>query len=108
MHKIYCFNNGGSKDWWYAQAIADDGHALAGHICSHPGFMKHDLGITSNWKHEIYDKHFGAGNWELEWVEDIEAHPGIVEAFRLNKMLSAEEAAKDEEGQPKVEIQFSE
>lgn len=87
MHTIYCFNNGGSQDWYVAMAIADDGHALASHICSHPSYMQHDLGLTSDWKHDNYNAHFGVGNWKLEWVEDPRNHPGLQEAYRLNQLL---------------------
>lgn len=83
--KIFCFNNGGSPGWYSAVALAEDGRVLAGHICSSVGFMRHDLGMDgSTWKHENYDAHFGAGNWELEWVDDTFTHAGLKEAFRLN------------------------
>ena len=87
MHKIYAFNNGGSRGWMSAVAIADDGRGVAGHICSDEYFMPHDLGVTSDWKHENYDKYFGAGNWEIEWVpsEAINDHAGLQAAFELNK-----------------------
>lgn len=89
-HKIYCFNNGGSPGWMNAVAIADDGNCLAQHICSSEGFMAHDLGITSNWKHDNYNKHFGQGNWELEWVGDPVTHAGLNAAIELNSRLGAE------------------
>ena len=94
MHKIFCFNNGGPREWLNAVAIADDGPCLAQHICSHEGFMAHDLGITSTWKHENYNKHFGEGNWELEWVSDIDSHPGLQAAFAMNKSLQEEATAQ--------------
>lgn len=99
-HKIYCINNGGSKDcggWWNALAIADDGHILAQHICSHESFMPHDLGITSTWKHENYNAHFGENNWELEWVSDPEKHEGFLKAVKLYKSLPKKVAEKDHE-----------
>lgn len=74
-HKIYCFNNGESAFGAVALAVGDDGKCLASHICSHEGYMRHDLGITSTLKHENYNTHFGEGNWELEWVDDVENHP---------------------------------
>lgn len=60
--KIFVFNNGGgSSDWQAAVALGEDGAYLASHICSSEAFMRHDMGIGSNWKHHIYDKHFGPG-----------------------------------------------
>lgn len=86
-HKIYCFNNGGTPGWYSAMAIADDGHVLAHHCCSHESFMRHDLGITSNWKHENYNKHFGEGNWELVWIDDPKNSPELDAAGALNQKL---------------------
>lgn len=96
QHIIYCFNNGGSPGWMNAVAIADDGHVLAQHICSNEGFMLHDLGITSNWKHENYNAHFGEGNWRVEWVQNPAAHEGLQQAFKLNAALPTESTAVPE------------
>lgn len=86
MHKIYAFNNGGSPGWLHAVALGDDGRVVAGHICSHESFMRHDLGVSgSNWKHEQYDKYYGAGNWSIEWVDDPDTHEGLKAAIELNK-----------------------
>ena len=87
MHKIFCFNNGGSNECYHAMAMADDGHVLAQHICSDPSFMPHDLGITSDWKHESYNEHFGEDKWELEWVDDPKKHEGLQAAYKLNQKL---------------------
>ena len=72
-----------------AVAIAEDGTQVAGHTCSSEAFMGHDLGITSNWKHDNYNKHYGEGNWELEWVESdtLDDHVGLQKAFALNQTL---------------------
>lgn len=96
-HKIYCFNNGGSPGFMHACAIADDGHCLAQHCCSHEAYMAHDLGITGTWKHENYDKHFGAGNWELIWVSNPKTHEGLQAAFVLNDALKDEETTATSE-----------
>lgn len=93
-HSIYCFNNGGSHEWYTAIAVADDGNVLASHTCSSEVFTPHDLGITSNWKHDKYNAHFGEGNWELIWVDDPKNDPRIDAALTLNKALS--ESAKQE------------
>ena len=51
--------------------------------------MAHDLGMTSDWKHDRYNAHYGEGNWELEWVETekISDHDGLQLAFELNRQL---------------------
>ena len=93
-HRIFCFNNGGSPGWMHACAIADDGHVLAGHICSSEGFMRHDLGMDgSTWKHENYNKHFGEGNWELVWIDDPSKSPELDVACALNAQLPKEVTA---------------
>lgn len=95
-HTIYCFNNGGSPGWMHAIAVADDGHSLAHHICSHEAYMRHDLGMDgSTWKHDKYDEHFGAGKWQLEWVDDPKTHAGLEEAYRLNGEVSASAREKE-------------
>jgi hypothetical protein len=96
LHTIYCFNNGGREGWMHAVAIADDGHCLAQHICSHEGYMRHDLGIESEWKHENYNKHFGAGCWQLEWVDDPPNHKGLQKAFELNQALAELQVVAEE------------
>ncbi len=85
--KIYGFNNGGSPGWYKAIAIGEDGAVVGSHICSSEAFMRHDLGINgSDWKHDSYDKHFGEGNWEIEWVpsDQVKSHPGLLKAIELN------------------------
>lgn len=96
MKKIYCFNNGGSKDWYEAIAITEDGTVVASHICSNEAFMHHDLGLTGDWKHKNYDEHYGKGNWELEWVPSINVkeHKGLKKAFELNAKLKEKEDEK--------------
>ena len=92
-HEIYCFNNGGSSQFLFALALADDGHVVAEHLCSNEFYMAHDLGITSDWKHEEYNKHFGEGNWTLIWIDDPVNDERVKSAMVLNEKLR-EEAEK--------------
>lgn len=89
--QIYCFNNGGPIGLLSAIAIGEDGHVLAGHCCSHEAYMKHDLVITSLWKHELYDAHFGKDNWELIWIDKPKNDDRLNKAFELNKLLSKQD-----------------
>jgi hypothetical protein len=91
--KIYCFCNGGSPGWYVVMAMAEDGHVLASHVCSEEGFFKHDIGITSTWKHDIYEAHCPAG-YELEWVDEPKQHEGLKAACEKNQALAAADAAK--------------
>ncbi len=35
-------------------ALAEDGDYLCSHLSSGLSWSKHDMGLTSNWKHDIY------------------------------------------------------
>lgn len=42
---IYGFNDGGSRDWWIGQVIAENGCVLGSHLCGSEDYMYTDLGI---------------------------------------------------------------
>lgn len=65
-------------------ALAEDGKGLASHLSSDVSFSKHDMGLTSNWKHDAYKEHYPDG-YEVEWVDDPENHNGWKNAFTLNQ-----------------------
>lgn len=65
-------------------ALAEDGTGLASHISTNKFYSQHDLGLTSNWKHEGYALHYPSG-YELEWVENPEEHEGWKAAMALNQ-----------------------
>jgi len=68
-------------------ALAEDGTCLTSHYSSNESFSKHDIGLTSNWKHEIYEEHYPDG-FELEWIEESKysEHTGFLKAFENNKV----------------------
>lgn len=85
--KIFVFCNSCSPGWHSAIALAEDGTALAGHICSAHGWIPHDMGLTSDWKHEVYKKHYPEG-WGLVLVEPVDdplKHPGAAAAIARNQ-----------------------
>lgn len=92
---IYGFNNGGSRDWWNAVAIAEDGHVLGGHVCSHEGYMRHDLGIIEGSRpdrhQDHYQKHYPDG-YRMTFVpsDQVMSHPGLDAACKKNQSMSAE------------------
>lgn len=65
-------------------ALAEDGTGLAAHLSSSVAYAKHDMGLTSDWKHDIYREHCPDG-FELEWVDDVETHDGWRAALALNR-----------------------
>jgi len=84
--KIFVYATAGSPGWFIGQALAEDGTSIGGHASSSISFAKHDMGITSDWKHEGYKKHYPDG-YELEWIEekDLKEHAAFNEAFKLNQ-----------------------
>lgn len=89
--KIFIFNNGGREGWYSARALCEDGHFIAGHICSYDCFIDHDMGITSNWKHDVYDKHFPEG-WDLVRVHgNPKEHEELMVAYAKHEMLPKED-----------------
>jgi len=63
--------------------------SLASHIYSDPSFMPHDLGITSDWKHETYSEYFPEA-WELVdsttlSVDELEKHEEFSMVLKRNR-----------------------
>lgn len=97
---IFGFNNGGSRDWYSAVLIAEDGTGLGGHVCSHEGYMRHDLGIlegTRPDRHESFQKHYPEG-YRMAFVSHYEVKQcePILKAFKLNQLQAkAEQSTKE-------------
>lgn len=85
---IYGFNNGGAPNWLQAIAIAEDGNVLGSHICSHEGYMPHDLGVVKGSRpdrhEEQYKVHYPDG-YRMDFVPF--SHEGVTKAIELNKLL---------------------
>jgi hypothetical protein len=69
---IYVFCNqkncDGSGDWHSMIAVAEDGTALAGHICSSHSWAMHDMGVNEDgWKRELYAAHYPNG-FRVIWL----------------------------------------
>ncbi|CAB4155933.1 hypothetical protein UFOVP672_37 [uncultured Caudovirales phage] len=47
--------------------IAEDGETLASHYSSNESFSQHDMGLTSEWKHDEYKRRYPEG-FRVEWV----------------------------------------
>lgn len=95
---IYGFNNGGQTGFFDACLISADGHILGGHICSHEGFMRGDLGILEGSRpdrHERFQSHYPDG-YRMEFVcyEAVGSNTGLQDAIRkLNEREPAEQPA---------------
>lgn len=91
---IFGFNNGGSRGWYSAQLIAEDGTSLGGHCCSHEGYMRHDLGIIEGSRpdrHEEFRKHYPAG-YRMAFVtySEVRSCAALALACERNKQLAPE------------------
>ena len=76
MNKIYIFKSGQLQNDVIGMALSEDGYELASHLSSNIDFLKHDMGLTSKWKHDTYKEHYPDG-YELVWVEDWKTDPRI-------------------------------
>lgn len=95
--KIFVFCNSCSPGWHQATALSEDGHFLAGHVCSDHGFIPHDMGVeVGGWKRDEYAKHYPDG-FEVVLVEDPRTHEGVKAAHEKHLALPDPEAE-----QPKV------
>jgi hypothetical protein len=85
--KIYCFINGGfGRLGGSVAALAEDGEGIAGHFSSNESWAKHDIGINSTWKHEIYQKKYPEG-YELIWIDsNNDSDEGFLNALKLNEL----------------------
>lgn len=90
-HKIYVVAEG-EAPCIHSIALAEDGTLLVEHMSSILVWAYLDMGVhpESKCKHDQYDAHYGAGNWELEWVEDPKNHAGFQSAYELNQKLKRE------------------
>ena len=73
-------------------ALAEDGNLLATHCSSSPDFSKHDMGLTSDWKHDDYNEHYPDG-YEVEWIDEpnLDNHAGFQDAFAKNQAIKEAE-----------------
>ncbi len=84
--KIYltCFPGGFREGDVMGFALADNGEGLASHLSSNVSFSKHDMGLTSDWKHDHYAKCFPEG-YELIWIDNPDTDERWLQALELNK-----------------------
>ena len=83
--KIYltCFKN--ATNVYMGYALTETGIGICSHMSSSVEFSKHDLGLTSNWKHDLYEEY---SPYELVWVENPRNHKGWLKAVTINRRNS--------------------
>ncbi len=91
--KIYlaCFPAAGwGKNDVIGYALGEDGQGLASHLSSNIDYSKHDMGLTSDWKHEVYKEVYPEG-YELIWIDDADNDERWLKAIELNKQRPRDE-----------------
>ncbi len=93
LPKIFVVVDGHMERNVYGVAIAEDGAALTGHLSSDVNWLRHDMGLTGDWKHDIYDKHYPKGYTLVDLValtkEQLDAHVGFMAAVERHKAFKA-------------------
>lgn len=86
---LFCVPGGMRSGDVIGYALAEDGNGLGSHLSSNEDFSKHDMGLTSNWKHDGYKKHYPEG-YDLEWImeEKLDSHARFQKALAINKELA--------------------
>lgn len=84
MKKIFCFINSVSSIGYDVVALSEGGKPLAGHISSTEWYAKHDIGMTSDWKHDKYKEEYPDG-YELIWLtrEELESNSEFQKALQI-------------------------
>jgi hypothetical protein len=92
---IFGFNNGGSPGWMSAQLLAEDGTELGGHLCSHEGYMRADLGILEGTRpdrhKDQFQPHYPDG-YRMAFVptDELKTCEGFLKAVAAHKIKYAE------------------
>lgn len=85
---LWCAPIGRDSQDVIGYAVTKDGECIASHWSSNPDWSKHDMGLTSEWKHDAYLKACPNG-YSLVWLDDPESDEGWQRAFELNKQRNA-------------------
>lgn len=74
---------------WHGFALAEDGTGLTGHISSSVRWLRSDMGIESQNKHDIYAGHYPDGYVLVDLIEatsdELDANSDYQRALRLNQ-----------------------
>lgn len=80
---LWCSPVGSSGDV-IGYAMLENGKAIASHWSSNPEWSKHDMGLTSDWKHDAYLRACPNG-YSLAWLDDPESDEGWRKAYEFNQ-----------------------
>ncbi len=78
-------------------AVDEEGHTLASHYSSY-GWSKHDMGLTSTLKHEVYAQRYPEG-FRVEWLDATPA-----DWDQLKEEASNGRDSRPDEAQPRNDV----
>jgi hypothetical protein len=90
--KIFCFVKSSCTGWFNVVGLAEDGVCLSGHASSTEDWAKHDIGMESDWKHDLYKAHY-PGGYELVWLDKPDDNADCLEALKKNQEMHDQQEA---------------
>lgn len=92
---IYGFNNGGPRGFLQGVIMAESGHVLGGHCCSHEGYMLADLGMLEDTRPDRHEESFRIhypDGYRMTFVssDQVLTHPGLLAAIERYNALETD------------------
>ena len=84
--------------------VLEDGriNVIASHLCSSPSWVKHDMGMESDRKHDVYNE-----AWELVWYGKIYGDSDIDEIKHILSETNDISAKSDITSHASVKVEFT-
>ena len=89
-------------------SVLEDGkiNCIASHLCSSPSWVKHDMWMESDWKHDVYNEAYPDW-WELIWYGKIYGDSDIDEIKHILSETNDILAQSDKTSHASVKVEFS-
>lgn len=89
-------------------SVLEDGkiNCIASHLCSSPSWVRHDMWMESDWKHDVYNEAYPDW-WELVWYGKIEWESDIDEVKHILSETNDIEKKSDKTAHASIKIEFS-
>lgn len=88
--------------------VLEDGkiNVIASHLCSSPSWVRHDMGMESDWKHDVYNEAYPDW-WELVWYGKIYGDSDIDEIKHILSETNDILAQSDKTSHASVKVEFT-
>lgn len=67
MKTVHVFAVPTNSGEYFGYAVCAGHGIVASHLSSSLGWVEHDMGISSDWKHDAYDRILGKDIWEINY-----------------------------------------